>query len=377
MRVLLVSGERPGPGAGGIGTVARAIADAADQDVTILCAGSERTEMGDVVTLPSRGAGLVGMFDFGRSVRKFLEGHGDEFDVIHFHFPSVGPLVCCPREHLDSSIVTFHTTAAGYKKHLYRVTPFQELTTREKVYKIGYIDVHEQIERYAIRRAGTAPVITAVSSGIATELKDEYGVSADAVVPNGVEPRREGSDARGSPERERSRILAVGRLVAQKGFERGIEALARVRSPFSLTIAGTGPRKESLESTCVEYGIGATFPGYVSDSRLHELYEAADVLLMPSRYEGLPMVGLEGAHHGLPIAGFELCRMGDVLCPENQRYIVENGQVANLADRIRSLLERPRKATQIGKRNRDRVRNQYGVKNMVSRYVDLYSEVKR
>lgn len=99
-------------------------------------------------------------------------------------------------------------------------------------------------------------------------------------------------------------LLAVGRLVPQKGFDLLLEAAAhlRLRHPqLSLTIAGAGPEAPDLQSRCERLGLRAAvrFPGHVANPAVY--YAGASIFVSSSRQEGMPNALLEAAAAGLPI----------------------------------------------------------------------------
>lgn len=385
MNVLLVSGEYPSEGAGGIGTVARELADRFDREGIghrIVCTHDVDAEDDRVVPLAARGTALLSILDFGRSFRRYVRDRTDEWDVYHFHLPgALGPLLFCPREILPNAVVTFHTTSVGFSQYLYPAAAYADLDVRGKFHKFGYARLLAALERRVVRHRCSEVTITTVSSGVAREVEGHYGQSVRAVVENGIASDRVTAPENGDPE-ERApaadaprRLLTVGRLDPQKGFCDGLEALATVEEPFDLTMVGTGPLAGKLKAKCETLGVDAEFPGYVPDDRLWQYYEASDLLLMPSRYEGLPMVGLEAASHGLPIVGFQRSRVSDVVCEENDRYLVPNGETRTLGERVSELLARPDELRRIGQRNRRRVRTRFTAERMADGYLSTYEEV--
>jgi len=91
------------------------------------------------------------------------------------------------------------------------------------------------------------------------------------------------------------RLLSVGRLDEQKGFDRLVSALAdpRVRSlPWHWVVVGDGGERARLEASVVANGLDGrvTFAGFTP---AHHLYEQSDLVLCPSRFEGMPLVPLE------------------------------------------------------------------------------------
>lgn len=99
------------------------------------------------------------------------------------------------------------------------------------------------------------------------------------------------------------RFVACGRLVPQKGFDRLIETLAKMPAPqdWHLTILGEGPQRPELESliAACELNDRIALPGLQMNP--YAYFAAADCLLLPSRFEGLPNVVLESLACGTPV----------------------------------------------------------------------------
>jgi glycosyltransferase involved in cell wall biosynthesis len=100
------------------------------------------------------------------------------------------------------------------------------------------------------------------------------------------------------------RLLAVGRLAPEKGFDLLLQALLIVREKhpgIELIILGSGPQESALKTLCHSLGLEASvrFPGYVQ--RPFEFYGRASLFVLPSRHEGMPNALLEAAVAGLPL----------------------------------------------------------------------------
>lgn len=151
------------------------------------------------------------------------------------------------------------------------------------------------------------------SNKIATELKDFAALKNLAVVYNPIdvaEIRQEKDVVYKKNEltqEGRVHFICVGRLIPAKGFDRLIDALADCRFPFSwhLTIYGEGEERQLLESLIrnVDLTDKIKLAGMVDNPWTY--MAAADCLLLPSRWEGMPNVVLEALSVGTPVIAME------------------------------------------------------------------------
>lgn len=142
------------------------------------------------------------------------------------------------------------------------------------------------------------------------------------------------------------RVIAVGRLDYQKGFDRLIDAWALVpeylRQTWRLDIFGQGEWRESLQAQIQRLGIDTSARVNTPTQNIFEEYAASDFLVMSSHYEGFPMVMIEAMACGLPVISFDfLCGPRDIIRPGENGLIVPEGDVAALADAMRCLMESP------------------------------------
>jgi glycosyltransferase involved in cell wall biosynthesis len=99
------------------------------------------------------------------------------------------------------------------------------------------------------------------------------------------------------------RLLAVGRLERQKGFDRLIAALGDPKlgaQQFQLLIIGAGPELGDLQAQCGELGLGAKIH-FAGEQPAQPAIRAAQLLVCPSRYEGMPLVPMEAVLAGCPV----------------------------------------------------------------------------
>ncbi|MFZ0422332.1 MAG: glycosyltransferase family 4 protein [Xanthobacteraceae bacterium] len=154
---------------------------------------------------------------------------------------------------------------------------------------------------------------------------------------------------RGRVERERLRrefgaaagesmVLFVGKLIALKEIPTIIEALARLvgaGQAARLVVVGSGPLAGELTAMANARSLPVTFAGFVNQTRMPEVYAAADVLVLPSSSETWGLVVNEAFACGLPAIVSDRVGCGpDMIVDGTTGSIVPVGNVERLADAI-------------------------------------------
>lgn len=123
-------------------------------------------------------------------------------------------------------------------------------------------------------------------------------------IDNGVTPTRIQKRLRGSEEKSGDvvKLISVGRLSEQKNLVLLISSLAKLADArYQLKIAGEGPLRESLQQLANDKGISAHIEFLGNVSNVDELLYEADVFVMSSAWEGLPIAQIEATLSGLPV----------------------------------------------------------------------------
>jgi glycosyltransferase involved in cell wall biosynthesis len=160
---------------------------------------------------------------------------------------------------------------------------------------------------------------------------EQHGLPPAATVPNAVGPAPPPGE-RLAPEKL---VLAVGRLVEQKNHELAIRAIAQVPGA-TLAIVGDGPLRPELERLVADLQAPVIFTGVRKDARA--LMGAADVVVMPSRWEGLPLTALEALASGTPLVATSVRGLRELLTDGENALLVPEDPEA-LASAIRRLLD--------------------------------------
>lgn len=139
------------------------------------------------------------------------------------------------------------------------------------------------------------------------------------------------------------RVIAVGRLDYQKGFDRLLAAWAllpaELRASWRLDIYGQGEWDAMLREQIQQLAIGTSAAIHAPTPRIFEEYAQSAFLVMSSHYEGLPMVMIEAMSCGLPVVSFDFpCGPRDLICDGENGLLVREGDIRDLAKAMERLM---------------------------------------
>jgi glycosyltransferase involved in cell wall biosynthesis len=173
-------------------------------------------------------------------------------------------------------------------------------------------------------------------------------------------------------------ILTVARMSEQKGYHHLLAAVPAViggepRARFLW--AGAGPWEDYLRQCSEQSGLGGcvSFLGHRTD--VSDLMAAADLLVLPSLFEGLPLVLLEAMRAGLPVTGTKVCGMNEVIMDGLNGRLVPPGDASALASAILDAFAHPDRAARWGAEARRRVEQEFSAERMAKEKLLLYQEL--
>jgi len=177
--------------------------------------------------------------------------------------------------------------------------------------------------------------------------------------------------------RDRSRLLFVGRLTAQKGVEHLLRAVAAMKTRTELDVVGDGTNRETLERFAAELGISERIRwlGQLSQNELPRLYQRATAVIVPSVDEGLGLVAVEALLCETPVVAFDSGGLRDVIQHEKTGLLVPPGDHAALAKAIDDLLARNGRGTDLGRAGRLYALSTFAPESAARRYRDIYRKV--
>ena len=181
---------------------------------------------------------------------------------------------------------------------------------------------------------------------------------------------------------EKPRIVCVGRLVREKGFDLAVDALGLLIKDYPqlcLTIVGNGPERIPLERRVAELGLTdvVEFTGNVHNNLVPQLFNMATVIVVPSRYrEPFGLVALEAAQMARPIVASRFGGLLESVIHQQTGLLVENENAVAFAQAIAFFLDHPDVARQMGQAARKRVLKVFGLQRYVDEYDRLYKDVR-
>lgn len=180
-----------------------------------------------------------------------------------------------------------------------------------------------------------ADMIIAIADNISKDIKNKYGKDA-VVIPNGVEiPQRENTDvALKKYGLEKNKyIIAVGRLVPEKGFHDLIEAFNLGGfGKYKLVIIGSADHEDDYSNNLNQIaGINnnIALTGFLTGMPLKELYSHARLFVLPSYYEGLPIALLEAMSYGLSCVVSDIPANRNIDLSEDRFFEPGNAKLLN------------------------------------------------
>ena len=299
-----------------------------------------------------------------RVMADLLFGHDD---VIHVHIP--GPMLVA-------------AVLAGRIRRVPVLLKFANLSPGRGI----WVDVPERgIRRWMIEAAARrVDGVVAISSRIG-RAAEEGGWRRVGQIPNGIDLVTMADEL---PPRAQARrtlavegdpiVLFVGRLSWQKGADVLLDAwvrFARRRPGARLLLLGTGPEEAKLRRQAEELGVAATvdFRGLRRDVGPH--YAAADLFVLPSRFEGFPNVLLEAMSAGLPSIASRVSGSEDALENGRNGLLVPPGEAAPLVEALFELADNPRMRTIMGAEARKTAEARYDINRVAEQTLAFYGEL--
>jgi glycosyltransferase involved in cell wall biosynthesis len=169
-------------------------------------------------------------------------------------------------------------------------------------------------------------------------------------------------------------VGSIGRLSWQKGYDVLVDALARMPETEAV-IVGEGPQRKNIERCARDAGVGGrlTLVGWSDDARSY--LRRFDAFVLPSRFEGFPLVILEAMLAGVPVIATDVGSVSESVTDGDTGILVAPEDPAALAEAIRRVLADPELARRIGERGRQVALQRFTSRDMTESFERVYGRL--
>ena len=382
LRVLQL-GKQYYPHVGGIENTMQQIAEGIQSegiDSEVLAAQEKgaayKKNVNGVCVYYAKSWGVAASLPISFDLIRYLCKHADEYDVIHLHMPfPLGDLACLLSGFKGKLVLYWHSDIVRQKKAMIFYKPLMNWTLRRAdaiaIATQGNIDGSPYVKPFENK-----------CEIIPFGLRKEWEEKSDWYWKQ--EEHRHQVENSGR-EKRGLQILFIGRLVYYKGCEVLLDALKNLKSripaksfeDIQLCMVGTGALEEKLKNMAEQEGLmdNICFLGKVSDKELEHEIEKCDIFVFPSvaNSEAFGLVQLETMAYGKPVINTSLPTGVPWVSLHGETGItVPPGDVQALADAILWMWEHPEERTEMGRKARKRVKEEFCQEQMLDRIVNLY-----
>lgn len=176
---------------------------------------------------------------------------------------------------------------------------------------------------------------------------------------------------------EKKQFLAAGRFTYQKGFDLLIESFnefSKINSEWNLVIVGEGDEKEQINELIKKYNLfdRIRIDDFTDD--IKKYFCESSILLLPSRWEGMPMIVLESLEMGVPVISYDIPAIQPLITNNKEGLIVEKFNTRNFALAMNILAKDSKKLREFAC-NAITKSEEFSLDSIVSRWNYIFEEM--
>jgi glycosyltransferase involved in cell wall biosynthesis len=202
-----------------------------------------------------------------------------------------------------------------------------------------------------------------------------YGIRAEPVQCSPASGEKPGAIA---PSRKRPVIAMVARFEKPKDQDSLVRAVLQMRQEFSkmeCVLVGEGQRRKTIEVMVQRLGLSDTIRVVAGTTDVSDIISHADVCVLSSFHEGLPICILEYMAARKPVVASDVGGVSELVRDGEEGFLVEAGNSGALADKISFLLRSPDIAREMGKKAHERANSRFQMQRMLDAYAQSYKRL--
>lgn len=237
--------------------------------------------------------------------------------------------------------------------------------------------------RYVTTRYGNLVDAYSVSSAHVGDAVVGYGVPRERVVtiPTGIDAalfNRQRVTPSGGLADDVVHLLYIARLVPQKDPLLMVEVARELQSrehSFCIHVIGGGELEDAVRARVAEYGLEELVVFEPSAHELRPWYAAADLMLMTSVFEGVPVIVYEALAMEVPIVAPALVGIAELMSDAGGTLVAERDRASNYADALEPLIRSRELRRRVGGEGRELVERRFSVQEMAAEHGRLYDRL--
>lgn len=175
------------------------------------------------------------------------------------------------------------------------------------------------------------------------------------------------------------KILFMGRIGKRKGVYDILDAIPKILVGFpdaKFIFAGDG-EIDKAKKMVIEKGIQSNveFVGWVRGCLKKDYFKNADIYILPSYNEGIPVSVIEAMAAGLPVVSTNVGGIPDAVSDNINGYLIEAGDITALTEKVTHLLEYTKIRNQMGISNRKKAMEMFDIKKIIPQLLEIYNSV--
>jgi N-acetyl-alpha-D-glucosaminyl L-malate synthase BshA len=269
------------------------------------------------------------------------------------------------------------STAAALATQAWHRLPVVATVHGSDIFQVPKLPLGAAFTRNTLRRS---TAVTTVSAAL-REACLALGVPAAqvSVVSNSVDTDTYAPPPAGAIDEREPVVLFVGSLIARKGVDTLVRAMADVSAVlpgYRLVLVGDGPEQDNLAALASSLGIGGAveFPGFLSQAEVAHWMQRARLFVLPSNEEGQGVVLLEAMASGTPVVASHVGGIPEVMA-DGTGCLTPPGDVQAMARQMLAILADPARWQQFSRAGRRHVEQHYSPRVIGACYRELYAAI--